>query len=105
VQAAKPSPACQQIGLATAQLAGAASGQNEADRPVAVDDRLRFIQQCRQFLDLVDYDQLFGRLEGLSECLGVGAQLAKSIGFQQIDESCLREGQSQESAFSRLARP
>ena len=104
VQAAKPSPACKQVCPSPAQFSGAASGKNEADRLIAVDECLRFIQHCRQFLDLIDDDQLFGGFEGLPERLRVGAQLAKSVGFQQIDIPRIRKGVSQKSALSGLAR-
>jgi hypothetical protein len=103
--AVDPGTARQEICPAGAKLPRAAAREDEAQPRIAVEHRLRFVEQTRQLLDLIDNDEpLVGR-RGLAQRLGEGAQLAVYVGFEQIDIVRLRKHPPEERALPRLSRP
>ena len=69
MQAGHPRTSREQVRTASLQLSGAATGQNEPERPVPLDQQMHFVEQRGTFLDLVHHHDLLLRVQRLPETL------------------------------------
>ena len=93
----------EQVGAAPLELARAAAGQHEPERPVAFDQQVNLVQQRRALLDLVDDHDLAARVQGLPQVLGMEAQLPERVGFEEVVDGRVGNVLADERALAGLA--
>lgn len=97
-------PATQEIHSSAAQLARARSRQ-EKTQAAFFDEPVDLVQEDRQALDLVDHHDPLGWSYLFGHAAGVLAELEENRGIEEIVDTVIRQGMSNQKTFSRLARP